>query len=119
MGILCDPSHWIFKEFPTEFHSNWQWQDIIYSSQTMIFDDFPASLTPTIQIIDDWFEARKLGLLFEAKVGKGKIIVTSIDLYNKAIANRQLFRSIMNYMNSTHFNPTVSIELGLIKGLYE
>lgn len=119
MGILCDPSHWIFKEFPTEFHSNWQWQDIIYSSQTMIFDDFPASLTPTIQIIDDWFEARKLGLLFEAKVGKGKIIVTSIDLYNKAIANRQLFRSIINYMNSTHFNPAVSIELGLIKGLYE
>jgi hypothetical protein len=119
LGILCDPAHRIFKDFPTEFHSDWQWQDIISSSQVMILSDFPAKLTPTIQIIDDWFEARKLGLLFEAKVGRGKIIVTSIDLYNQSIANRQLFKSLINYMTGSNFAPSVSIELGLIKSLYE
>ena len=24
LGILCDPKHPVFNEFPTEFHSNWQ-----------------------------------------------------------------------------------------------
>jgi len=25
MGILCDPANPALAEFPTEFHSNWQW----------------------------------------------------------------------------------------------
>ena len=30
-------------------------------------------------MIDDWFTNRPLALLFEAKVGKGKLLVSGID----------------------------------------
>ena len=44
LGILCDPKHPVFNDFPTEYHSNWQWWDPVSHSQAMILDGFPAKL---------------------------------------------------------------------------
>jgi hypothetical protein len=122
LGILCDPKNALFRHFPTDYYTNMQWWDIISNAQVMVLNDFNPNMVPSIQIIDTWFEARKLGILFEAKVGKGKIIVTSIDFKNNMegrIASRQLYYSILKYMESNDFNPSIQAELGLIKGLYE
>jgi hypothetical protein len=73
LGILCDPKHPVFIDFPTEYHSNWQWWDPVSHSQAMILDGFPASLKPLIQPIDTWFENRRLALAFEARTGGGKL----------------------------------------------
>lgn len=122
LGILCDPDHPLFADFPTEYHTNWQWWDVIHSSQAMILDDFPAELRPLIQPIDTWFYARRLGLLFEAKVGDGKIVVTSIDFendLNTRLASRQLYAGLLNYMQSANFDPGVALDAGTIKRLYQ
>ena len=37
----------------------------------MILDDLPPELRPTVQVIDDWFTNRRLGLVFEAQGGQG------------------------------------------------
>jgi len=79
-GILCDPMHPIFSEFPAEYHSNLQWWEIIHGQQVMILDHFPSEFRPLVQPIDTWFLNRRLGLIFEAKVGEGKIIVCSADI---------------------------------------
>ncbi len=70
LGILCQPDHPVFSEFPTEYHSNWQWWDPVSHSQAMILDHFPATLKPLIQPIDTWFENRRLALAFEAHAGE-------------------------------------------------
>ena len=88
----------------------------------MMLHDFPADLTPLIQMIDTWFEARKLALMFEAKVGNGKLLVTSIDFkknLNERPAARQLYSSVLKYVSSDQFNPMVAVDLKLIKGLYK
>ncbi|MFH5883366.1 sugar-binding domain-containing protein [Halalkalibaculum sp. DA3122] len=122
MGVLVEPTDPLFKDFPTEYHTNWQWWDIVHDVHPMVLNDFPADLTPKIQMIDTWFEARKLGLLFEAKVGKGKLVVTSIDFENKLAqrpAARQLYHSLLGYMDSSDFNPDTPVNLSLIEELYE
>jgi len=56
---------------------------------------FSPALKPLIQMIDTWSEARKLGLLFEGKVGQGRLVVTSIDFKRGSVdrlAARQLYR---------------------------
>ncbi|MCK7555915.1 beta-galactosidase [Chitinophaga sedimenti] len=122
LGILCDPKHAAFARFPTEYHSNWQWWDILHTAQPMRLRDFPATLKPTVQLIDTWFEARKLGLLFEGKVGKGKLVVTSIDfthdLENRPGA-RQLYHSLLTYMNGAGFNPAVTLDAAPVRALYQ
>jgi hypothetical protein len=53
LGILCDPKHPALAEFPTDFHSNWQWWYLVTRAAPMILDDLPAGLRPTVQVIDD------------------------------------------------------------------
>ena len=42
LGILCDPQHPVFGSFPTEYHSNWQWWELIHGSAAMQMDALPA-----------------------------------------------------------------------------
>jgi hypothetical protein len=122
LGILCDPKHPVFSEFPTEFHSNWQWWDPVSHSQAMILDGFPANLRPLIQPIDTWFENRRLALAFEAKVSNGKLMVCSIDLKDKIDerpVSKQLMSSLIKYMNSQSFNPQIELDKDLIENLLE
>jgi len=120
LGILCHPDHPLFREFPTEYHSNWQWWDPVSHSQAMILDDFPASLRPLIQPIDTWFENRRLALAFEATTGKGKLLVCSIDLQeslDKRPVSRQLLYAVLQYMNSPAFNPGIRLAPGQVRDL--
>jgi hypothetical protein len=122
MGILCDPLHPVFRNFPTEFHSNWQWWDPVSHSQAMILDGFPSDIKPLIQMIDTWFENRRLALAFESKTGGGKLLVCSIDLkelQDDRIVSKQLLLSILNYMNSGDFNPSVSVDKKQIMSLMD
>jgi hypothetical protein len=120
LGILCDPEHPIFNGFPTEYHSNWQWWDPVTHSQAMILDGFPEELKPLIQPIDTWFENRRLALAFESKTNGGKLLVCSIDLRDiteERVVSKQLFSSVLNYMNSENFNPDVDLDLNQIEEL--
>lgn len=121
LGILCDPEHPVFKDFPTDFHSNWPWWELTKGVQTMVLDGFPASLDPTVKMIDTWFKNRRLALLFEAKVGQGKLMVCSMDLENvdeRPVA-RQLRHSVLNYMSTDQFNPTVAVRADDIANLMQ
>jgi len=109
MGLLCDPKHPALAHFPTEFYSNWQWYDIIDHSQSLILDDVPAGFRPIIQIMDNFQRNHKLGILFEARVGKGKMLFSSMDLkssQNNRPAARQMQASLYDYLASEQFQPT-------------
>ena len=109
LGILCDPCHPSLADFPTEFHSNWQWWDLLKHSRAMILDDFPAEFRPIVQVIDNLERNQKLGVLFEAKVGSGKLMVCSIDLASdmeQRPAARQFRYSLLRYMQSDLFAPS-------------
>jgi len=120
LGILCDPKHPALRKFPTEFHSNWQWWDLVTQSRFMVLDEFGPDLRPIVQVIDDWNTNRKLGLLFEARIGKGKLLVCSMDLRSnleRRPVARQMLHSLMRYMNSRAFAPKHTLDAELIHSL--
>lgn len=120
MGILCNPEHEIFANFPTEFHSNWQWWDIAMNAYAMDISGLPKELTPLIQVIDSYAVNSKLAYVWECKVGQGKLLVSTInftsDLDNRP-ASKQLKTSVLTYMNSNTFNPSIEIDFNQIKEL--
>ena len=113
LGILCDPKHPALSSFPNEGYSDYQWWDIVSDCDAMILDDFPSDFKPIVYLIDDWFKNRRLGLLFEAKVGKGKLMVCSTDLNRDARkypATAQFKQSLIEYMASDRFNPEKELQ---------
>ncbi|HEU5011663.1 MAG TPA: hypothetical protein VFT66_03895, partial [Roseiflexaceae bacterium] len=83
-----------------------------HGAAAMQLDHMPPDLRPLVQPIDTWFENRRLGLLFEARVGNGKLIVCSMDLRSdmeQRIVARQFRHSLLRYMRSESFHPQVSV----------
>ena len=93
---------------------------VITKSRFMVLDKFAPRLRPIVQVIDDWNTNRKLGLLFEAKLGRGKLLVCSIDLrsnLNTRPVARQMLYSLLRYMDSDSFNPEEAPDIRLIGNL--
>lgn len=120
LGILTDPDHPALADFPTEFHTNWQWFPIIKQSYPMILDRLPDDYRPIVQVIDNVERNHKLGLLFEFKVGNGKLLVCMSDL--KAVQDkpeaRQFYRSLLEYMESPAFAPSYSLSAKDLQDLF-
>jgi hypothetical protein len=107
LGILCDPKHPALEQFPTEYHSNWQWWELVHQAAPFIVT-VHRRLHPVVQVIDDWVTARKLALVFEARVGKGKLLACGCDLVSdldKRPVARQMRHSLLAYMADARFDP--------------
>lgn len=110
MGLLIDDKHPLFDGFPTESHSNWQWHPIAKGSFPLVLDGAPADLKPIVQTIDNIERNHRLGLIFEAAVGPGRLLVCMADLYDPAYPETaQLYRALLDYMNSSSFAPSVTL----------
>ncbi|MDX8339370.1 glycoside hydrolase family 2 TIM barrel-domain containing protein [Draconibacterium sp. IB214405] len=121
-GILIQNEHPVFDDFPTENYSDLQWWEISNHQQVMNLENFPVDFRPLVQPIDTWFMNRRLAMLFEAKVGNGKLMVCSADLSTdlgqRPVAG-QLKQSILNYMKSDQFVPETQIDYEVIEELFE
>jgi len=88
----------------------------------MVLDRLPPDLRPTVQVIDTWFENRRLGLIFEATVNSGKLIVCSIDLKNdldtRPVA-RQMRHSLLQYMAGGSFAPAHGLTVEQVRSLFK
>lgn len=120
-GIWTNDKHLLFRDFPTEYHSNIQWWELLNNTQVMQLSNFPDDFQPLVQSIDTWFLSRKIGMLFEANVLNGKLIMTSMDLTSdpeNRIVARQLYKSVLDYMNSDNFRPQYSVNPEQIKEIF-
>jgi len=119
LGILCDPKHPALAQFPTDYHSNWQWWYLIHRAGALRLDLLPRHTEPVVRVIDDWFTARPLGLVVEGKVGTGKIVVCGFDLTRDADdpVSRQMRASLVRYLNSKDCKPKSTFTMEQIKSL--
>jgi hypothetical protein len=118
LGILCNPKHPALAEFPTEYHSNWQWWDAMSYSNGIFLNDFPVEVQPIVRVIDDWFGNRPEALLIEVKVGEGKLLISGIDFFNNMNhrpAGKQLLHSLTKYMESDSFAPKPELSVSEVK----
>ncbi len=110
LGLLTDPAHPLFREFPTQEHTSWQWFPVVKASHPMILDGLKG-YRPLVQVIDNVERNHRLGLVFEFKVGKGRLMVCCADLdqVTRWPEGRQFYRALVDYMRSPAFAPTTEL----------
>jgi hypothetical protein len=120
MGVLCDPSHPALAGFPTDRQADFQWWDVLEGSHAFVLDNTPAAFRPLVQVIDDYHRNHKLGAVFEARVGKGRLLAVALDLstgLDKRLAARQLRYSLERYAASESFAPVQELPVDLVERL--
>lgn len=111
LGIVADSGHPLFKHFPTERSGGWQWEDILANARGF---NFPAKYSSIVRVIDDWNRNFPLSLMFEGRVGPGRLFFVSADLegtFEDRPAAYTLKNTILNYVQSTDFNPEQEIDI--------
>ena len=121
-GAYIMSNHPIFKDFATDSWQNINWWELINRAQVMNLQEFPEDYQPIYQPIDTWHVSRKLGMIIEANVLKGKLLMTTFDInsnLNKRIVARQLRKSILEYMSGDSFKPEMTLDIKVIHDLFE
>ncbi|WP_223551660.1 glycoside hydrolase family 2 TIM barrel-domain containing protein [Aestuariivivens sp. NBU2969] len=119
IGMLLKDKHSAFKNFPTDYHSDWQWETFKNTTKGFILNDLPKAYKPIAQVVDDFHRNNKEGAIFEFKVGKGKLLVCGFDITNNEnIVAKQLKYSLTEYVNSNDFVPTYEVDRNFLKHLF-
>lgn len=121
-GAYIMNNHPIFKDFTTDSWQNINWWELVNKAQVMNLQEFPEEYQPIYQPIDTWHVSRKLGMIVEANVLKGKLLMTTFDInnnLNKRIVARQLRKSILEYMSGNEFKPEITLDIKVIRDLFE
>jgi hypothetical protein len=108
-GLLIRDAHPALARFPTTTHSERQWAEIAHASTPVLLYATPPDCRPIVQVIDNYERNEKLGLVFEAQVGAGRLLVCAVDLLGEKLRDRpeakQLLASLLAYAASDAFAP--------------
>lgn len=121
-GAYIDSRHPLFKEFPTDDWGNLNWWELLNKAQVMNLSEFPKDYQPVVQPIDTWHVSRKLGMLFEANVLNGKLLMTTMDLdkdLEQRVVARRMRKAVLDYMQGDEFRPTLRLEPEVVTRLFE
>jgi len=120
LGLLCDTSHPALAEFPTDRNCDWQWTPLINGVRSVNLTGTTPELQPIVWAIDDWNRNWKLGVMFECKVGSGRLLVSVINLTDGRGGSelRQLRRSLLDYMGSEEFKPVATFTREQVRALW-
>ncbi|MBP3784657.1 MAG: hypothetical protein J6I68_15590, partial [Butyrivibrio sp.] len=107
MGLLIDSEHPLFKDYPTSFHSDYQW--FAQSSQRALI--LPDGVKSIVTVLDSYAYLRNMGMLLEFNCEKGRVFVSTMGLHRlkKYPECRALLTSIYRYMDSEDFTPDQNI----------
>ncbi|BCU79492.1 discoidin domain-containing protein [Luteolibacter sp. LG18] len=117
LGLWCDTKSPALAGFPTDESCGWQWSEIVSKTRAVNLDKMPRGLKPIVSAVDDWNRNYKLGVVFEATVGTGKLLVCSANL-TAAPVGLQLHRSLLDYMAGDKFQPKTAVTPAEFGGLF-
>ena len=121
-GAYIRADHPVFADFPTDDWQNLNWWELVNGAQVMNLSHFPKEYQPIVQPIDTWHLSRKLGMVAEARVLAGRLLITTLDIssdLDRRIVARQLRHSILRYMCGEDFRPAWTLEPETIAELFE
>lgn len=122
MGLMPASEHPALKHFPTRGYSDWQWWDVVTRSKTMIIDSLNNDLDPVVRVVDNFFKNRKMATVLEAKVGKGNLLICSMDIHSdleKRPVARQLRYSLLQYAAGRQFKPSMALSDMEVRNLFK
>jgi hypothetical protein len=121
MGLLIKDKHKALTDFPTDNYSNWHWWDLTIKGKAVNVTSLPDEAN-IVRQIDNFVTNKNLSSLFEVKVGNGQLVFSSIDITNNLDSRpqaKQLRYSLLNYMNSNNFKPSVTLMENKLKDFFK
>ena len=101
LGLLVKDKHPALAGFPTSFHSDYQWRELIFKGVNVVLDG-DKDTDVIVRGIDNVTLNRNLGVIWEKRRGNGRVVYCSLDLEaaKDLPEARALRRSLLDYMST-------------------
>ncbi|WP_181150915.1 sugar-binding domain-containing protein [Paenibacillus sp. PCH8] len=120
MGMYMQDQVPLLGSFPHDGTSDWHWYHLVNGTPAICLDTL-SGVEPLIEVIDHFHRAKRLAYAFEAKVGRGRILVSSLPFADLALMKRPeaayLLQEILTYLHGDHFCPDTSISVAQLLGI--
>lgn len=111
LGLSIDEKHPGLADFPTGHTGGWQWEDILNRARMYNID---AGYHSIVRGIDEWNRNFPLSMIFEGKVGEGKLLMITADLSGSFEERPEAYvlrNSLYKYAVSKDFSPAQTIDI--------
>ena len=121
-GAYIDAAHPLFRHgFPTDTWANLNWWELLNRAQVMNLRELPADYQSPVQPIDTWHVSRKLGMIVEARVGEGRLLMTTMDIssdLDHRLVARQMRHALLSYIASPDFQPSLQLQPDVVEHFF-
>jgi len=94
---------------------------MVVGAPALCLDSVPQ-LPPIVEVIDNFNRAKRLAYAFEARVGRGRLFVSTWQLQSRDVIQRPearfLFHEVLRYLRSAEFDPVAELTVGEVLGLF-
>ncbi|MFA5293664.1 MAG: sugar-binding domain-containing protein [Phycisphaerae bacterium] len=109
--------HPVLDVFPHDGFCDWQFFPMFEKGQAIVFNDLAIDFNPIIEVVSTYKRILKQAALFECKVGKGNLLVCSLNLKQDNPAACYLFFSLLNYSACDQIVPQTEVDPCQLKTL--
>jgi hypothetical protein len=103
--------HPIFAGHPHEGWGDWQFYPILNGANCVLFDGaIDIVFDPIVEVISSAGNVRRQALVFEQRVGKGRLLVSTAALNLENPSCSTLLDNTLRYMSSAQFQPKHSLD---------
>ncbi|MDG0811447.1 hypothetical protein [Cohnella rhizosphaerae] len=106
--------------FPHDGRSDWQWYRLLNGTPAICLDAVPG-VRPIVEIVDNFNRAKRLAAILEARVGAGRLLVSTLAWRTPADFKRPesayLFGELLGYALGDRFEPEATLTVGQLLGM--
>ena len=116
LGYSVQCNHPALGGFPTEDWADWHWYNLVEGGIKHRLAEVLGSIDPIVMPVPDLHYSTFMGTLFELSVGDGRLMVCGLNLSHEELPEvRAMKKSLLAYMASDAFNPTISVDIEKFK----
>ncbi len=108
--------HPLVADLPHEGYCGWAFREMLNGGRSVALEGVPYE--PIIEIATSYKNARPEGLIFEYRVGEGRLLVCSLDLKESDPGACWLKDALLHYAAGEEFQPKHTITPAALRTLY-
>ncbi len=102
--------HPILRGFPHDGWCDLQFYPLMHDASAVVFDDdMPLPFDPIIEVVSSYKIIFKQAALFEFSIGRGRVVVCTLNLSGDDPAQRALLAGIHRYLRNGNYRPCASL----------
>ena len=101
--------HTLMEDFPHDGYCGWQFREMMNGGKAVVLDLPKVPFAPIIEIATSYKNAKREALLFEYRIGKGKLLVCSLNFTEEDPGAEWLKSRLVSYVANEEFEPEVEL----------